>query len=328
MAAADMKIPPAQPHPLGFGQRVSLAHRLRRPVHFVMAGGGAHGAVQWGLLQALAETDITPDAVIGTSIGALGGAILCEDPAAAVSRLAYVWGQLDVSTLIGEKWFDSRMLKNAGRQALVDNGPERSALEQILDARTFAELALPFAAVSTDLATGAAVAHDSGDLITALLASSAIPGLLPPVDIKGRPQVDGLASANLPCELAVARGAGTVIALDTGSRPVPADIAASQPTLLGRVIAVLSANQRREQLQAAAREVPVVLLPTPTDLGGTLDFRGTMEAAAAAYELARAFLAELAKTKPRTRLATGLHTRRDDQAAAGLDESLCWPVDS
>lgn len=288
-----------------------------------MAGGGAHGAVQWGLLQALAETDIAPDAVIGTSIGALGGAILAEDPAAAVSRLAYVWGQLDVSTLIGEKWFDSRMLKNARRQALVGNEPERAALKQILRARTFAELSLPFAAVSTDLASGAAVAHDSGSLVDALLASSAIPGLLPPVVINRRPQVDGLASANLPCEIAVARGARTVIALDTGARPIPDDIASSQPKLLGRVIAVLAANQRREQLQAAAREVPVVLLPTPNDLGATLDFRGTMQAAAASYQLARDFLPALAGEH---KLKVGLHARPGDPGAAGLDQEYLWPV--
>lgn len=324
MAVSDLTIPPPRTPPSrGFGERLPLAHRLRPPVHFVLAGGGAHGAVQWGLLQALGETDIAPDAVIGTSIGALGGAILAEDPASAVSRLAYVWGQLDVSTLIGEKWFDTKMLKNAGRQALVDNEPERAALEQILQARTFAELSLPFAAVSTDLATGAAVAHDSGDLIRALLASSAIPGLLPPVAINERPQVDGLASANLPCEIAVRRGAGTVIALDTGARPVPVDIASSQPKLLGRVIAVLAANQRREQLQAAAREVPVVLLPTPTDLGGTLDFRGTMQAAAASYQLAREFLAALAGER---KLRIGLHARPDDPSAAGLDEAYSWPV--
>lgn len=326
MAVSDIRVPPPRnPPSRGFGERLRLAHRLRPPVHFVLAGGGAHGAVQWGLLQALSETDIAPDAVIGTSIGALGGAILAEDPSSAVSRLAYVWGQLDFSTLIGEKWFDAKMLKNAARQALVDNEPERAALGQILKARTFADLALPFAAVSTDLASGTAVAHDSGDLIAALLASSAIPGLLPPVVINKRPQVDGLASANLPCEIAVRRGAGTVIALDTGARPVPPDIASSQPKLLGRVMAVLAANQRREQLQAAAREVPVVLLPTPTDLGGTLDFRGTMESAAASYESAREFLAALSGTR---KLQVGLHARPGDPNAAGLDEAYSWPVAS
>ncbi len=69
-----------------------------------------------------------------------------------------------------------------------------------------------------EIATGKATALDSGDLIPALLASSAIPGILPPVTIGGRQYIDGLASANLPARLAVERGAGSIVVLDTGSR--------------------------------------------------------------------------------------------------------------
>ena len=81
-----------------------LARLLPKPVHFVMAGGGSHGAVQWGALQALDQTDLCPDAIIGTSAGALTGSILAEDLASGVHRIAYVWGQINMSFLVGEKW--------------------------------------------------------------------------------------------------------------------------------------------------------------------------------------------------------------------------------
>ena len=87
------------------GNPISLSRLLPKPVHYVMAGGGAHGAVQWGALQALAQTDLTPDAIIGTSAGALTGAVLAEDAASGVARLAYVWGQMNMSYLVRDKWW-------------------------------------------------------------------------------------------------------------------------------------------------------------------------------------------------------------------------------
>jgi NTE family protein len=90
------------------------------------------------------------------------------------------------------------MLSPLPRESLAENTAEEATLKSILVARDFSELKIPTAAVATDLATGKATAFDSGPLIPALLASSAIPGMLPPVTINGRRYIDGLASANLP----------------------------------------------------------------------------------------------------------------------------------
>src|SRR4051812_34512837 len=103
MASAQLVVPP--PRPIAVRRRsdlLRLTSRLPSPIHYVLAGGGAHGCVQWGSLQALAETDLRPDALIGSSAGALTGAIVAEDPVAAVHRLAYVWSQLDLQALLGD----------------------------------------------------------------------------------------------------------------------------------------------------------------------------------------------------------------------------------
>lgn len=312
---------------------VQLQSLLPRPVTFVMAGGGAHGCVQWGLLQALAETDITPDALIGTSAGSLTCAIVGEDPLSALSRLSYVWSQLDLDVLVGDSWMSILSSATKRRRSLADNTTERETLESILVARAFEELQLPAAAVATDLATGKATAFDSGDLVTALLASSAIPGMLPPVTINGRYYIDGLASANLPARLAVERGAGTVIVLDTGSRePVP--VATSPTKVVARVNGILNARQRSAALAFASTHVPTIVLPTPQNLGAALNFRGTMSAASASYELARTFLADLAaQYEPPTgatapQLETALYARRlPYEHDPDLREHLC-PVES
>nr|MCH9814863.1 patatin-like phospholipase family protein [Actinomycetes bacterium] len=77
--APDIHVPPARPSGIQALGALELAHRLPKPIFFALAGGGSHGAVQWGSLQALAETDITPDALVGSSAGALTGSVIAED---------------------------------------------------------------------------------------------------------------------------------------------------------------------------------------------------------------------------------------------------------
>lgn len=287
---------------------MKLAHHLPHPVAYVMAGGGAHGSVQWGLLQALAETDISPDVLIGTSAGSLTCSILGEDPLSALSRLSYVWSQLDIEVLVGDSWMAMLSAARKKSESLAENASERAMLEDVLVARDFSELRIPTAAVATDLATGKATAFDSGPLIPALLASSAIPGMLPPVTINGRRYVDGLASANLPARLAVERGAKSIVVLDTGSRE-PAPISTSATKVVARVNNILNARQRRAQLAYSSSHVPVLVLPTPQNLGAALDFRGTMTAASSAYELARQFLFDVTAMSGRSKFSPGLYAR-------------------
>ncbi len=160
-----------------------------------------------------------------------------------------------------------------------------------------------------EIATGKATALDSGDLIPALLASSAIPGILPPVTIGGRQYIDGLASANLPARLAVERGAGSIVVLDTGSRK-QGPVSKSPTKVVSRVNSILNARQRDAQLAFASAHVPTIVLPTPQQLGAALDFRGTMAAASEAYELARQFLVDLEESVTTRYLSSGLYARQ------------------
>lgn len=316
MPVPQIHVPPARPEAVrALGESLPLSPLLPRPVHYVMAGGGSRGSVQWGLLQALSETDVRPHAIIGTSAGALSGVVLAEDPLSGMNRLSYVWAQLDSRFVVGESWWGS--LSKARHIALAENTAVRETLESVVAARDFADLALPFAAVATDLASGSPAVIDSGPLIPALLASSAIPGLLPPVEVQGRLLVDGLASANLPAIQAVQRGAGSVVVLDTGGRH-PGETSMAARRVISRLAVALSASQRRDQLCDAAAEIPVVLLPTPGNLGSTLDFSDTMSAASDAYAMARDFLADLVQRHDDL-LPAGLYARSDTR---GIDAAV------
>jgi NTE family protein len=300
-----LHVPPARTAEVRELGLLKLARRLPKPIHFALAGGGSHGAVQWGSLQAIAETDIQPDALIGTSAGALTGAVVAEDPGSGTNRLAYVWGQLASDNILGAGSLTRQLFSNALQSALISDEAELKTFEHIYSARTFADLAIPFGAVATDLSTGRATVFDQGELIPALAASSAIPGVLPPVEINGRLYCDGLASANVPASLAVERGAGSVIVLPTGARDL-GTISKSPTKMPSQVAAILNGNQRDWQLGEAAIHVPVLVLPTPSDLGSAMDFTESMTAAASAYESGREFFTELALAG-RNRLKPGLY---------------------
>lgn len=291
------------------GDPIPIARLLPKPVYFVMAGGGAHGAVQWGALQALSQTDVVPDAIIGTSAGALTGAILAEDLASGVHRIAYIWSQIDRSYLVGDKWL-TRGLTAVRSPGLISHDRQEQTLTSILHTPNIEDLEVDFAAVATDLATGRPHLFDEGPLVPALLASSAIPGVLPPVTINDRVYIDGLASANLPAIPALQRGAGSIVVLDTGTREV-GEVDTAPAKVIARVAVIMAISQRRRQLREAAHEVPVLLLPTPNDLAGTLEFGDTMRSSAAGYSMTRAFLTDLALQR-RRKLARGLYARPDD----------------
>jgi NTE family protein len=296
---------------------------LPKPVYYVLAGGGAHGSVQWGALQALAQTDLAADFIMGTSAGALSGSILAEDPESGVARLAYVWAQLDMSYLVGDKWW-SKGITQVRSRSLVGNTIEAATLNSILHTDKIEDLHVPFAAVATDLASGRPHVFDKGPLVPALLASSAIPGVLPPVEIEGRPYCDGLASANLPAVPAVRHGAASIVVLDTGARQA-GETAKTPARVLSRVGGIMAASQRRRQLREAATRVPVLLLPTPNDLAGSLEFSDTMRSAAVTYSMTRAFLADLSLQYKR-RLPVGLYARPDDHGLSDDLQPLLKPV--
>jgi NTE family protein len=190
-------VPPPRPADIRAlpGGRLPLAALLPKPCTWVLAGGGAHGAVQLGALQAMAETDVVADALLGTSAGALSGAVYAEDPVAGTSRLSYVWANLGLGDVVTDGWWGLLRPTALTKPSLADSAGERASLESILAARSFAELQLPFGAVATDITSGEPQVLEDGELIPALLASSAIPGVLPPVQISGRWYMDGLASA-------------------------------------------------------------------------------------------------------------------------------------
>lgn len=175
---------------------------------FVLGGAGNMGALQLGMLRALLERDIVPDLVVGCSVGALNGVAVASGPdLETLARLEALW--LDVSAK--DVW-PARPLVGAvqllrRRPAVNDNVGLRRVIERFLPGATFADLAVPFACVATSLDTGRERWFDTGSLTEAVLASSALPVLLPPVEIDGEAFVDGATVNVVPLAKALEMGA-------------------------------------------------------------------------------------------------------------------------
>ncbi len=273
---------------------------LPRPIGYVLGGGGSLGAIQVGMLQALSEHDIGPDLVAGTSVGSLNGAVVAIDPKGAANRLSHTWARLESHDVFpGNLLVQAGALRHRKTHLFPNTGLAHFIADSLGESTDFADLALPFAAVTTNIATARPHPIRQGPLLPALLASAAIPGIFPAVEFDGLHLYDGGLVANVPIRQAVDMGARSVVVLDCnfpGEMPYfPATLAES---LMYSMMVMMRAQSMTETLLAAAT-VPVLYLPGPAAQPvSTLDFRHTAALIETSYEAARPFLRDLEITGP------------------------------
>jgi len=269
---------------------------------FVLAGGGHLGAYQVGMVRALLEHEIAPGVVVGTSVGAINGAAIAADPSLdTAKRLEEVWLNLDSEPVFARSLFGdaARLLKR--RTHLQPSEPLRELIERMLPARTFEELAVRFECVAACIERAAEHWFSSGPLIDAVMASAALPGVLPPVEIGGEHFVDGGIVNSVPIERAVQLGATELYVLHVGRTERPL----SAPRNLIDVVTVAFEIARRHRftrdLEALPDGVVAHVLPTGESDPGRFndrsqikfrDFSAVQRRIEGAYEATRTFLAE------------------------------------
>ena len=184
---------------------------------FVFSGGGSLGAVEVGMLRELVRAGVAPDFVVGASAGAINAAFFAGMPnAEGVAALETLWCNIrrrDVMPFALASLF--RILLRR-QEHLVQNGALRRLLERSLPFEAIEDSPLPLHVVASDRLTGDEVMLSRGPLVDAILASSAIPGVFPPVTINGRQLVDGGVCSNTPIAAAVRLGATDIVVLPAG----------------------------------------------------------------------------------------------------------------
>src|SRR5580692_3407117 len=213
-----------RPHVAWLIVRASGSHRglsvsnHARPAKtaIVFAGGGSFGAIQVGMMHALAAHGISADMVVGSSVGALNGAYYAGDPSLkGVLQLEAIWRGLTRHDVFPITWrtlfgFIRRrdfLISHDGIQKLVDDH---------LPYRNLQDAKLPVHIVTTDIVSGDSVVLSEGSAAQAIIASTAIPGAFAPVRYKDFYLADGAISSNTPIKVAVAKGANRLIILPTG----------------------------------------------------------------------------------------------------------------
>jgi NTE family protein len=297
------------------GPRPTVAP-LRTPIAFVLPGGASWGAVQVGMLRALTAAGIRPDLLVATSVGALNAAVFAaRSDAAGLDHLSQLWTTASRRQIFPVVPALARRALTRRRPYLFDNDGLRQWIGSHLLFRRLEDSAIPLHVMATDVETRAPVMLSSGDALTALLASSAIPGVFPAVTVDGRPMIDGGVAANHPVPQALALGAATVFALETsgrhppGTEPIMVRVLDTLDRRFGRPVdpaddgVVLSLDQaggariaepaRRPGAEHAGPLEPVVhrLLPPPTVDVNPFGFRHSRRLIDEAEALARAWLA-------------------------------------
>lgn len=270
------------------------------PVAFVLGGGGLLGAHEVGMLRALLEGGVVPDLVVGTSVGAVNGVVVAADPTpAAADRLAALWRDLDSSGLFAGSVLGRLRTLARTRTSLHSDEPLRELLERHLPVRTFAELAVPFQCVAASVERAAEHWFSAGSLADAVLASCAVPGLLPPVEVGGETFLDGGLVHSIPVGRAVALGARTLYVLQVGRIEQPLT-APRRPWEVGMVAFEVARRHRfAADMASLPAGVTAHVLPTgvpdrPTDLRSQLRYRdsgGIGGRIDSAYEATVAYLA-------------------------------------
>src|SRR5258708_15382293 len=240
---------------------------------WVLGGGGARGAAQVGVLQALFEAGVeAPVALVGTSVGALNASAVAAYPSlAGTMMLREVWLSRQAAAVFqahplgviisGLKRDHLSVMPQQNVRRLIDRA------EGLTGMATFEQLRVPLAVVATDMNAGKPAVFRCGELAPALLASTAIPGLFPSVRINDREHLDGGVVDNTPMNIAVDDGAKDVLAISLMGGGEYEQAPNSIPELIARTLQLSLHHQMLsdyERLRERARIVVICPITAPT----------------------------------------------------------------
>jgi NTE family protein len=203
----------SQLHHVRHGDDIERVARLLtgRSIGLVLSGGGARGFAHIGVVRALREAGMRIDSVGGTSIGAIIGAGVAAD-----------WSDEEMLEKYRKAFVDGRPLRDYTLPfiSLVTGRRVSHLLREAFGGRDIEDLALPYYCVSANLTAGHVHVHREGPLWLWLRASSAIPGILPPVFHRGEVYVDGAVMNNLPTDVMRQQAVGEIVAVDISADDV------------------------------------------------------------------------------------------------------------
>jgi NTE family protein len=218
----------------------------RAGIGLALGGGFARGFAHLGVLQVLEQNHIPIACIAGTSVGSiLGAAYASGAPLARIIATCRTLKFRDIGS-----WRVSRL-------GLASNHRLGDLIAQVFDSKQFEDLQIPMAVVATDLNTGEPVVLTHGNLVDAIRASCAFPGLFEPVKIGTRCLADGGLVAPVPTRAARDLGAEFVLGVSVGIQ----DGDRGTPSNIFQVVARAVSAAQKHQLEVWERHADLVLRP-------------------------------------------------------------------
>jgi NTE family protein len=252
---------------------------LRAGMGLALGGGFARGFAHLGVLKVLEEHQISVSHIAGSSVGSILGAAYASG--APLERIIEACRTLRFRDIA--RWRVSRL-------GLASNQRLGALIERVFGSRQFEDLRIPLAVVATDLSSGEPVVFTQGNLVDAIRASCAFPGLFEPVEIGTRCLADGGLVAPVPTEAARSMGAQTVIGVSVGLE----DGHRGVPTNIFQVVSRAVGAAQKHQLELWERQADLVLRPDVQSLAWD-DFARAEEAIEAGATAARRALPRIEK---------------------------------
>lgn len=248
---------------------VQTSGKSERAVAFVLSGGGSIGAIQVGMIHALYERGVAPDLIVAASVGALNGAFIASRPATVdtAAQLGEVWSKLRTRTVFPLTPALGGVLGALGyRNHVASAHGLRTLLARWLEFDDLADSPVPLHLIATDVMSGAELRLSRGPAVEAVLASSALPGVFPPVRWGARELVDGGVTNNTPLSHAIELGAARIYVLPTG---FACALDAAPRSAIGvalQSLSVLIQQRLITEIPVVPDDVELIVLPPPCPL--------------------------------------------------------------
>jgi len=264
---------------------------------FVLSGGASLGAIQAGMLRALYERGVAPDLIIGTSVGAINGAFIASRPPTpeTATELAELWRGVERSDIFPLNPIAGLFGFVGHRPNLVSADGLRLLLKKNLRLDRLEDAPVPLHLIATDLFSGAERRLSEGDASSAIVASSAVPGVFAPVERDGATLIDGGVSNNAPISHAIELGVDRIYVLPTGSACALERAPRGAIGMSLHAMSLLVMRRLIVEVESLKDEAQLIVLPPPCPLSvQPIDFDAADELISRGYEGSRDFLDNVA----------------------------------
>lgn len=257
-------------------------------IGLALGSGAAHGIAHIGVIRALEENGIYPNVIAGSSIGAVVGGLYATGlTVAKMEKAALEFGKKRISY-----WMDPSFFRRGG---LLKGDKIEQALEELTGPLGFDELRIPFYALASDLVSGKEIVLDKGDLVKAIRASFAIPGIFAPVKINDRWLIDGATVEPVPTKVLHDKKCDVIIAVNVMRIPETARTFSidKEPKILDVLMQALISSQQR-MAEPCMKLANIRIAPDMRDYDWT-DFRHAGELIEIGYDAAMSKMSAIKK---------------------------------